>query len=114
MVVVDNDLVLVPVETNRSSIADDGRPARRRAAPGVEVLGVHRVDARLVLDQRARRVVVTGIDGEAAPPIVWLDRPSHALSVEEIDWTLETFFLARAVDALEASGHVAAKHRLRL
>src|SRR5579871_2153437 len=88
MVVMDDDLVLVPVEADRAAVTNNRCTPRRRAATGVEVLGIDRVDARFVHDQRARRVVVTGIDGEAAKPVVWLDRLGNALAVEQIERTL--------------------------
>jgi hypothetical protein len=81
VVVVDRQLVLVPVEAERAAIADERRAARGGAAAGVEVLGVDGVRAVGVLDDCAGRVVIAGIDREAAEPVVRLDGRPDALKV---------------------------------
>src|SRR5207247_1217769 len=70
MVVMDGQLLPVPVEGDGAAVADECRAARGGSATGVEVLGIDGVDAGLVLDDGARRVVVAGVDGEATQPVV--------------------------------------------
>ena len=72
-VVVDGHLVLVPVEGDGALVADEGGAAFGGPAAGVEALRVDHVEAGLVADHGGGRVVVAGVGGEAAQPVVRLD-----------------------------------------
>ena len=77
VVMVNDQLVPVPVELERAAVPDQSGAARGRAAPRVEVLRVDRVRARGVLDQRARRVVVARVRRERPSPAIlseWHER----------------------------------------
>ena len=81
MVVMDGQLILVPVEREGAAVADERRTTRGGSATGVEVLGIDGVDTGLILDDGAGRVVVAGIWCEATQPVVGLDFVGHTLAV---------------------------------